>query len=370
MRTKIRQLPVVPQNPLPPLYASWLDGVLDGPIPNETDATCNNCAMLPDENESKKESNSFFNPKTKCCTYLPEIHNFLAGRILADDDTAFAKGRTTVEARMKAGVGVTPLSIASTPMYSLLYHNSSDVFGHAGNMRCPHYIDEEGGRCGIWKHREAVCVTWFCKYTRGATGKNFWSKMLHLLSFIERNISLWCVTQLDVGTDALQILLPLFKRTEAEKPTAKEIDGKPDEKLYRAKWGNWFGREAEFYKECARIANDLKWHDIERVCGPELKIHTRVVQEAYRKLVADVLPERLKVGSFQLGSIEQNTFSVSTYSGFDMVRLSKPIMNVLPYFDGRFVAEVLDEIVEKEKLRVSPALIRKLFDSGMLVAVE
>ena len=366
MRTKIRPLPVIPQNPLPPLYASWLDGVLDGAIPNETDATCNNCAMLPDENAAT-DSNHFFNPQTKCCTYLPELHNFLVGRILADKDPAFAKGLESVEARLKAGIGVTPLSMGTTAMYSLIYHNTADLFGRAGNMRCPHYIDEEGGRCGVWKHRESVCVTWFCKHARGGTSKNFWMKMLNLLTYIERSIAFWCVTQLDVGTDALSILLVNFKNSETAKPSAAEVEGKADEKFYRAKWGKWFGREAEFYKECALLVNDLKWRDIESICGPELKVHTKLLQDAYQRLVTNEIPQRLKVGSFQLGSMEQNAFSVMTYSGYDTLRLSKPIIGILPYFDGRPVDEVLDEIVEKEQVRVSKDLMRKLIDFGMLV---
>jgi Fe-S-cluster containining protein len=369
MKTKIRQLPVIPISPLPPLYAAWMYEVLSGHIPFETDATCDNCAMLPDGDAEQTDSNQYFNPQTKCCTYLPEVHNFLAGRILADEDTAFAKGRATVEARLKAGVGITPLGIGSTPLYSLLYHNTSDAFGRAGRMRCPHYI-EEGGLCGIWKNREAVCSTWFCKHVRGAMGKSFWMKMLNLLSFVERNISLWCVTQLDIGTVALQNLLPLLRSSDNVKPTAKEIDGKHDEKLYRAKWGKWFGREAEFYKECALLANDLKWSDIERICGPELQIHVHLLQDAYQKLVSDELPERLRVGKFQLGGMEQSAFAVSTYSGYDTMRLSQSVIRVLPYFDGRPVTEVLDEIVEKENLRVSPDLLRKLVDFGMLVAAE
>jgi len=369
MKTKIRQLPVMPTNPLPPLYAAWMDEVLSGPIPSETDATCDNCAMLPDDAE-QTDSNQYFNPQTKCCTYLPELHNFLAGRILADEDTAFAKGRATVEARLKAGIGITPLGIGSTPLYSLLYHNTSGVFGRAGSMRCPHYMEEEGGRCGVWKNRESICATWFCKHTRGAMGKNFWMKVLQLLSYIEKNISLWCVIQLDLGADALQTLLHLFNRPDAGKPDAKEIDRKTDEQLHRIRWGKWYGRETEFYKECALLVNDLKWSDIENICGPELQIHTRLLQETYQKLVSEELPQRLKVGSFQLSSMEQGAFAVATYSGYDTMRLSKSVISVLPYFDGRPVAEVLDEIVEKEKLRVSPALLRKLVDFEMLVAVK
>jgi hypothetical protein len=93
------------------------------------------------------------------------------------------------------------------------------------------------------------------------------------------------------------------------------------------------------------------------------------LQEAYQKLVSNEIPQRLMVGSFRLGSMEQNAFSVTTYSGYDTLRLSKPIINILPYFDGRPVAEVLDEITEKEKVRVSADLMRKLVDFGMLVAV-
>lgn len=367
MKTKIRQLPVIPQNPLPPLYAAWMDEALSGGyIPSETDATCDNCAMLPDDKE-QTDSNKYFNPQTKCCTYLPELHNFLAGRILADEDPAFTKGRATVEARIKTGIGVTPLGIGLSPVYSLLYKNSPDVFGHAGSMRCPHYIEEEGGRCGVWKNRESVCVTWFCKYVRGATGRNFWTKMLEMLSYIEKNISLWCVIQLGVGSDALQTLLPVFRRPDAGKPNAKEIDGKADEKLYRASWGRWFERKTEFYKECALLVSDLKWSDIENICGPELQIHTQLLQEAHQKLVSKELPQRLKVGSFRLSGMEQGGFAVGTYSNYDTMRLPQSVIGILAYFDGRPVEDVLDEIMEKEKLRVSLSLVRKLVDFGLLV---
>ncbi len=369
MKTKIRQLPVIPQNPLPPLYAAWIDGILDGPIPNESQATCNNCAMLPDENEGQDDSSYYFNPKTKCCTYMPDLHNFLIGRILLDEDPSFSKGRASVEARINTGFGVTPLGLAQTQMYSLLYRNVTDVFGRSKEMLCPHYIDEEGGRCGIWKHRESVCVTWFCKFESGVTGKIFWANLLGLLSFIEKNISLWCVIQLDVGTDAMQAVLPVFKKAKTENPTTQELNGVSDEKQHRRHWGTWFGRETEFYKECALLANNLTWSDIERICGPELQIHKRLLQDAYQKLVSNEIPERLRVGKFQLTGTKQGGFTALTYSGYDIMSLSQSVIGVLLYFDGRPVTEVLDEIVDKENLRVSPSLLRKLVDFGMLVAV-
>src|SRR5258706_6959334 len=104
-----RQLPVLPTSPLPPLYAAWIDQLLGGSIPQETDATCDDCAMLPDVGQTPEASGVFFNPETKCCSYVPQLPNYLVGRILNDNDPAFARGRASVETRLNAGVAVSPL---------------------------------------------------------------------------------------------------------------------------------------------------------------------------------------------------------------------------------------------------------------------
>src|SRR5438034_10877336 len=84
---------------LPPLYAAWMDQLLAGPIPPESEATCHDCAMCNQGTEASSPNGPgyYFSPQTKCCTYLPELHNFLVGRILSDDDPASATGRATVE---------------------------------------------------------------------------------------------------------------------------------------------------------------------------------------------------------------------------------------------------------------------------------
>src|SRR5262245_52393001 len=95
---------------LPPLYAGWMDSLLGGAIPAEGRATCSSCAMLPPAGAAVEGSDHFFSPATKCCTYLPQLANFLVGRILGDQDPdpSAAAGRASVEARIDAGVGVTP----------------------------------------------------------------------------------------------------------------------------------------------------------------------------------------------------------------------------------------------------------------------
>src|SRR6266498_5696232 len=112
-----RELPVIPPSPLPALYAAWIDQLLAGPLPQESNATCDDCAMLPEDTRKPARSEAFFNPQTKCCTYVPELPNYLVGQILSDDDPAFASGRATVEERLHLGVNVTPLGLGQPPNF-------------------------------------------------------------------------------------------------------------------------------------------------------------------------------------------------------------------------------------------------------------
>ncbi len=201
---------------LPPLYARWASEFLGGAIPAESAATCNDCAMLSGERGTARPAAApFFNPDTKCCTYLPVLPNFLVGRMLADDSPEFARGRATLEARLTAGMAVSPRGIGRDAAYDLLYvTRGKSLFGQARSMRCPHYLDEGGGQCGIWRHRAAVCATWFCKYVRGAVGQRFWQALHRQLSAVEGELSVWCARQL-------------------------------------GELGEWSGREREFFQECA-----------------------------------------------------------------------------------------------------------------------
>ena len=151
---------------LPPLYAGWVEELLSGPVPEETRATCHNCAMLPRESDGAPDV-LHFHPATKCCTFVPLLPNFLVGRILADSDPAGASGRRSVLERLRAADGVSPLGLDVPRRYGFLYgHNGG--FGRTPSMRCPHYLETEGGLCGVWKHRNSICSTWFCKHDRGA----------------------------------------------------------------------------------------------------------------------------------------------------------------------------------------------------------
>lgn len=364
------QLPVITTPPaLPPLYAAWMDELLSGPIPHETDATCDDCAMCSDSGADAEEGGgTFFNPQTKCCAYVPELPNYLVGRILADRDPDSAKGRATVLARLEAGVGVTPLGLGPPPVFAVLYGRSaSTLFGQSRTLRCPHYLADEGGRCGVWKHRASVCATWYCKYVRGATGQDFWQTLHQLLSTVEQSLARWCVHELDPGGAALKLLFPPGETGANASVDPHALDGAPEPKRQRALWGNWAGREADYYGACARLVEPLTWPDVLARSGPAVRIYARLTSAAYGQLMSAELPAALTVGSFHSTRLGADAQVVSSYSGFDPIELPKSLLEVLHYFDGRPTAQARAAISTERGININHELLRKLVDFKILV---
>jgi hypothetical protein len=345
-----------------------MDQLLAGAIPHETEATCDECAMRPAPGDSSSETDWFYHPETKCCTYVPTLPNFLIGRILGDEDPALASGQATVKARLESGVAVTPLGIGKPPAFSLIYDQAgTTAFGKTRSLRCPHYL-EEGGRCGVWQHRASVCCTWFCKHVRGAVGQAFWTTLHRLLSAVEQTLTRWCVLQLDPGITALQRLFPPPNQSGQRTPVSpQELDGHADPDRYRSLWGRWAGREVAFYRECARRVEPLTWKRITAIGGPEISLYSRLVQDGHRELLDRGLPPSLRVGSFRVEKVSPESARVSGYSGTESLELPRALLDVLPFFDGRPTEEALSAIRVERNIKVHLGLVRKLVDFEILV---
>src|SRR5262245_42546607 len=95
-RSTHRQACYLAQVSLPSLYARWIADLLAAPIPEETIATCDNCVMCKPDAVTPL----VFRPEVKCCTYLPQLPNFIVGRILTDDRPSNSDGRATVVERI------------------------------------------------------------------------------------------------------------------------------------------------------------------------------------------------------------------------------------------------------------------------------
>jgi hypothetical protein len=352
-------------SPLPPLYDRWMRECLTGPIPNEPRATCDDCAMCaPPGQVPGPRDPVFYDPGTKCCTYMPVMWNFLTGAVLDDNSAEAAAGRRSVEARIDAGVAITPLGMERSPVYKLLYGHIPEAFGRARTMRCPHYI-EEGGLCGVWRSRESTCATWFCKHERGAVGKRFWQQLHRLLGLAERQVASWCILQLELGPEALGSLFP-FPYPPETPVTGADFDGRPDPAQLKKLWGKWFGREREFYRVAGRLVQGLSWKEVQRIGSPELHAAEQIARHAFASLSDTSVPARLRGGSFQQNPSPAEGAVVTTYSPLDPLQLSPEVMSILPFFNGQSTAAACQAIAAELGLEVEPDLLRKLTDFGVL----
>lgn len=347
-------------SPLPPLYAGWLDELLAGPIPPETHATCSQCAMCPTDTQTPRGLGTF-DPTIKCCTFIPELFNFLVGRVLQDEDPDAAEGRATVLRRIEAGFNVTPIGLGRSSSDRLLYQAGGTAeFGRTRMYRCPHYLSD--GRCGVWRHRESTCATWFCKYDRGDVGSTFWKSLHALLETIEKALATWCLVELDLGADALAMLFP--------QPAGANLEGEMVPEIRHAMWGRWAGRELEFYRACAKRVDPLRWAQVLEICGPETRVAAALVVQSWRALTSDEIPARVSAGTYQVVGSGNARTQLVTYNPLDPISVPSVVLRLLPRFDGRPVPDVLEEISREEHITVKPSLVRRLVDYRVLVSAE
>jgi hypothetical protein len=306
-----------------------------------------------------------FDPTVKCCSYVPALPNFLVGRILSDADPAAAAGRASVEARIGAGVGVTPIGLLPSAIFSRLYEGSApEAFGRNRAFRCPHYL-QESGTCGIWRNRNSLCTTWFCKHVRGQLGQAFWRMLLELLGRAEHELRQWCVLELQPGDEALKSLREWM--LAKDELTAAALEERVERKVYQRIWGSWLGCEHEFYVRCAELVEGLTWAEVSAICGPELRLQARLTQSAYARLLSDEIPPVLEPGSIQVSRAAKGTLRVTTYSTHDPLDAPDVVLDLLGEFDGRPTGEVMDAIEAEYGAKPELELIRKLVDFRLLV---
>lgn len=352
---------------LPSLYANWVEAWLGGSVPAETEATCQECALLAEPALAPAHDlTRRIHPRTKCCGYFPTLTNFQVGRILNETDPSAAPARDVVAARVHARFRATPLALGVPPTYHLLYAKSP-YMGSALKLRCPYYIEELlGGACGIWRHRNAICVSWFCKHRRGQVGLTFWNGLEAVLAQMENALSLWCLTQLELTDASLARMLPR-RRADQESFMPADLDEVVDEGAHRVLWSNWAGREAEFYRECGRLVSALSAERALEIGGPEAALRLRVARQAYGALLSADLPEAVRPGSFHIQPLGDGQVQIVSYSEYAPLVVPSVVLNLLPYFEGRTVDEALKAIDEQEDIELEPALVRKLLDFEILV---
>ena len=349
---------------LTPIFDRWLGELFDSPIPDETEATCSDCAMRPPESGPRDGSAIYFT-EDKCCTYFPTLHNYLAGGVLADAAPEAAPGKAALERLLAARIGVSPLAVAAPPPYWPLYHSSNQSFGRSKALRCP-YFQVETGACGVWRHRESTCATWFCKHDRGAVGLAFWGAVRTLLSSVEDAVAMHCLVELDVGHEALAALL-----AGSGEPSATEIDGDVDLPSYTRKWGRWLGREREFFVRSQEIAAGLPWQSALALSGVKGRAQALLARDAHALLLSTEAPlVPLRLGRFSVTQASPTALKLQTYREYDLLEVPPSLYAALRRFDGRPTGAVVAEVALQEGLDLTNDVLRMLADFEVLVPAE
>ena len=363
---------------VPQLYDRGICELLQARIPEETEATCMDCAMCGTKDKLRTELDTLFHEKTKCCTYFPSIPNFLAGKILLDEDPSFAAGRARFQAHMLTFTVATPLGVSAPPAESARYGALTKGFGQDTDLRCPYYFENGGGLCGIWKYRDAKCTTWFCKHIRGQAGRNFWRAVFELLHALEGKLSVWCIHQLHAGSELFRELFPLssvdletFQKQQSffyhysHLPNVRNRSTAAQAMLQT--WGDWVSNERCFFEECSRLVDRLAWKEVVTIGGPKVESHAAFVKEAYLFLMGDSIPICLKKGSFKSVRISAEQVRVWGYSQYDPIDIPRRIFDVLMRFDGSPWRNTVTRIKNETGLEISDMWIHKLCDFKILI---
>lgn len=343
---------------LPPLYQRWVESLLPHGIPREHVATCLDCVMCAKSPEEAAAGYGFFNPKTKCCTYHPNVPNYLAGRALDVDSPGGRVFHSFVASDTSDPMKVTLFGVSPNAKAALLYDaDGKQGFGHDDDLLCPYVIgvdSPEGPMCGIWQHRNAVCSTYFCKHVRGGTGRQFWMSIRNLLRSAETALSWWAIAELipDIGARLLHPPSRPGERLGLELPANA--------------WSFWPGSRADFFRACADRVEALSWEEVVSIAGIDMAIARDEVVANHARLISPDIPDRLRPATYRVIEAHGDRTMVQTDAGREYFELPSVLLPLLRYFDGRPSEEVLAHIQAEERIELDLGLVRKLYDFGML----
>ena len=351
---------------LPEIYKNFLPKFFENPIPEETAATCHDCAMWK-KSEVDQPDEFYYLKETKCCTYYPNLPNYLVGALLSDTDLSLESGRTQIRKTIQSRIGVMPYGLRCPGKLALLINNSPDAFGRSPSLLCPYY-DKKEGKCMIWPFQDASCNTWFCKFAAGEDGKAFWLSLKNYLKTVEKTLIRYTLYKMG--------WIP--KKTILEEPSdsqlkARDVDDQPlDQESYRDVWGDWVNREEEFYKETSRLVHSLTPGAFEKIGGISLRILLEEVKLRRKNLLKPKLPDRLKRNpKLEVEKMEDGFYRLVGYAPRDPLEVSKRVYDLLDFFDGRKMNKEVFRLVQKQ-MEAEPTedLLTSLYQFRILVSHE
>jgi hypothetical protein len=348
---------------LPPVYSGFVDEFFDRPKVVETRAECGKCVMC-DHGQPSPVAMDYFNKETKCCTFFPQLPNYLVGAILADPSPEMEEGKKRIREVIANRMGTLPWILTRPRKLAFLMSNYGEAFGRSKSLLCP-YFDSANPEyaCTIWRHRETVCLTYYCKYNGGKRGYDFWTALKDYLNYTQRVLARAAAEAVDP-----KVVEPLFKQNQI---TARDMDDlPPTDADYSAWWGNWVGREDEFYVKTFEWVKAISRADFKQNVDESAEgkpIFERLVR-AYDRQHDKILPLSLVRNGRMKEQHVDDKVVVTTYHRYDSFALDKELYDVVGLFKAdQSLKENLARLEKEEGIELAPDLIEYLFAAGILV---
>lgn len=329
---------------LPATYARWLEALIGAPVPVETRATCHACAQCV----PRMPAAQAFRPDVRCCTYVPRLPNYAIGRLLNEADLpGAAEGVATLRQRMLDPEGIDPLGLevsqADLNAYDRLLAN--DAFGRDPDVSCPHLLKD--GRCGVWRHRNGVCATWFCRHDRGAVGDAFWDATQKWLTALEHRVGLWAAEAV------------FFNGRRTVDPEA----------LSRGEWGGWNIDRETFYRATAVVVDGLDWPEIARIAGDRLDDEAQAVLLAHGPMRKPDRPRRVAASPLEILDDVGGVARLQGYSDTDWVEVPSAALPILDAVDGASLVEIRQSLAAR-RIPLAEGVLESLIDQEILVPLR
>jgi hypothetical protein len=351
---------------LPPVYGRLLGSFFDRPAIEEPRATCNDCRMCDKGDRPPELAPLLFLEETKCCTWMPYLPNYLVGAILADDTSELAEGRARIRERIAARVAIFPSFVAPSKKYSLLYHAATNLaFGRTSLLKCAYLTNDRA--CSIWRHREAVCMTWFCTYGAGTVGRAFWSALKEYLTHVERTLATWATRQISPSVDPSEP-----ERSRPEALSLADIEERADERVHAKLWADWVGREEAFYVAAHERVRRLTREEFQELVddAPAGRALLAPLAEAYRALhTKRVLPPRLALHpNVRVTPIAHGVAISPPQSPAELFEVEGVFFDALTRFShDKSVTDTRRELREHECIEIDDDVLTHFVTHGILV---
>lgn len=263
---------------VPRLYEGLFPKDLLQMDPQETKATCDSCIMARPKNRGE----IFYEPDLKCCTFYPFLPNYVVGAILSDESGAAPSAVESIRSKIKNREYSLPIGLVAPPSYQVPFnHRKKNEFGRREDWLCP-YFNHEKQNCGIWRHRGAVCTSFYCKSSFGRAGIQYWDELSNYLTYVEMAVMEEALVMLDFSPRQISDLLGYLNRQEA---TKTELSSRRmPEKKSRDLWNGYYDDQEGFFRKCFLIAKELDRKSFKELMGePGQQLENRL-RKAFDKI--------------------------------------------------------------------------------------